>query len=220
MAVKPLFGRGKQPAIDFAAELSRRPSRPVRRQQRRRQQRIAQHDPAVIMDQQNPRGEGVGVRQPLAPADPAAQRLEGFHEFQIGVGGAIERPALAQQPPCRCRPRRKLPAGSRLRLLPGSGRLTARPTRPAADCRNPHSSAPRARRRDPRRCRSTAVRSVRSNRMAADRRCARSRYRRSAAPSSPDGKNCCGRPCCARASRRQRAATSPCAPRRCRCRAP
>ena len=99
MAVKPLFGRGKQRAIDLAAQRSGRPARPVRRQQRRRQQRIAQHDAAVMVDQEDARGEGVGLGQPFAADDPAAQRLEGLHELLIGVGGAIERPAFAEQAP-------------------------------------------------------------------------------------------------------------------------
>ncbi len=99
LAVQPLFGRGQQPAIDLAAELAGGPARPIRGQQSRRQQRIPQHHPPVIMDQQDPRGERVAVRQPLAPADPAAQRLEGLHEFQIGIRRAIERPARAEQAP-------------------------------------------------------------------------------------------------------------------------
>jgi len=97
MLVKPLFRRGKQPAINLAAELSRRPPRPVPRQQRRRQQRVAQHDAAVMMDQQDPRGEGIGLGERLAAPDRSAQRLEGFHEFQVGVGSALQRPALAEQ---------------------------------------------------------------------------------------------------------------------------
>src|SRR5258708_17885779 len=52
-----------------------------------------------MMDQQNPRGESVGVRKRLAAADPAAQRLKGFHELLVGIRGAIERPALAEQTP-------------------------------------------------------------------------------------------------------------------------
>src|ERR1700730_15682460 len=32
VAVEPLFGRRKQPAINFAAEPARRPARPIRRQ--------------------------------------------------------------------------------------------------------------------------------------------------------------------------------------------
>ena len=80
---------GSSAAIDLAAERAGGPARPVRRQQRRRQQRVAQHHPAVMVDQQDPRGEGVDIRQPFAAADPAPQRLEGFHELQIGVGGAI-----------------------------------------------------------------------------------------------------------------------------------
>src|SRR6266581_1498563 len=67
--VKPLFRRRKQPAIDLAAERSRRPARPVPRQQRRRQQRVAQHDAAVMVDQEDPRGEGVGIAESLAAAD-------------------------------------------------------------------------------------------------------------------------------------------------------
>ncbi|OIQ66408.1 hypothetical protein GALL_520220 [mine drainage metagenome] len=51
------------------------------------------------MDQQNPRGERIQLRQPRTPADPAPQRFESFHEFQIGVRGAIERPAFAKQAP-------------------------------------------------------------------------------------------------------------------------
>src|SRR5882724_1447926 len=93
MAVKPLLGRRKQPAIDLAAERARGPARPVRRQQRGRQQRVAQHDAAVMVDHKDSGGEGLGIRQPLAATDPTSQRLEGFHEFLIGICGALERPA-------------------------------------------------------------------------------------------------------------------------------
>src|SRR6266567_9034820 len=99
VAVKPLFGRWKQPAINLAAEPAGRLSRPIGGQQGRRQQRIAQHHPPVIVDQQDPRGEGVGVRERFAAADPASQRLKRFHEFQIGTRGAMQRPALAEQTP-------------------------------------------------------------------------------------------------------------------------
>src|ERR1700737_1873430 len=51
------------------------------------------------MDQQNPRRESVNVREGFATADPAPQRFEGLHEFQIGIGGAMQRPALAEQTP-------------------------------------------------------------------------------------------------------------------------
>src|SRR5579883_3365728 len=72
--VKPLFRRGKQRAIDLCAEFPRGPPRPVLRQQRRRQQRIAQHHAAVIVDQKDPRDEGVDVVELFAPTDPIAQR--------------------------------------------------------------------------------------------------------------------------------------------------
>src|SRR5260370_26425868 len=52
-----------------------------------------------MMNQQDARGEGLAVRERLAAADPAAQRLKGFHELLIGIRGAIERPALAEQTP-------------------------------------------------------------------------------------------------------------------------
>ena len=72
MPVKPLFRRCKQPAIDVAAEGSRRPARPIPWQQGRRQQGIAQHDPAVMVDQENACDEGIGISQPFAAADPSA----------------------------------------------------------------------------------------------------------------------------------------------------
>src|SRR6516162_4318492 len=97
--VKPLFGRRKQCAIDVAAEFSRRPARPILRQQFRRQERIAQHHTAVVMDQKDPRDEGIDIGQWFAAADPVAQWRKHVHEFQIRVGRAIEWPALAQKPP-------------------------------------------------------------------------------------------------------------------------
>src|SRR5258706_3588436 len=60
---------------------------------------MAKPHPPVVVDQQDPRGERVGVRKPLAPADPAPQRLKRFHELQVSVRGAIERPALTEQAP-------------------------------------------------------------------------------------------------------------------------
>src|SRR5471030_1672240 len=84
---------------------------------------------------------------------------------------------------------------SRAKLLPGRARPTARPIRPAAGCQSRHFSAPRGKRRDPRRCRSTEAQTVRSNRTVADRRYVWLRHQRFAALSSPAGRNCCGRPC-------------------------
>src|ERR1700692_501010 len=52
-----------------------------------------------MVDQQDARGEGVGLGELLAAADPTAQRLEGFHEFLISIRGAVERPAFAEQTP-------------------------------------------------------------------------------------------------------------------------
>ena len=97
MPVKPLFGRAKQSPIDLAADLSSRPARPILRQQRRRQQGVAQHHAAIMVDQEDPRGEGIGITELPAAIDPATQRLEGLHEFEIGIGGAIKRPARAEQ---------------------------------------------------------------------------------------------------------------------------
>src|SRR5258707_11174138 len=51
------------------------------------------------MDQQDARGKTVGVRQGFAVVDPAAQWLKRLHELEIGIRGAIERPAFAEQPP-------------------------------------------------------------------------------------------------------------------------
>src|SRR5579871_6789367 len=99
MLIKPLLGWGKQRAIDLAAELSRRSPRPIRRQQFRRQQRIAQHHAAIVMDQKNARDEGIEIAELLAGANPVAQGCKRLHEFQVRIGGAFERPALAQEPP-------------------------------------------------------------------------------------------------------------------------
>src|SRR5258708_17368473 len=52
-----------------------------------------------MVDQQDARGEGVGVRKLRAAADPAAQRLEGFHELLIGIRRTLKRPAFAEQTP-------------------------------------------------------------------------------------------------------------------------
>src|ERR1700761_9124205 len=70
--VKPLFGHRKQAAIDLATELARRPARPPLGQQQCRQQGIAQHYTAIVMDQQNAGGESIGLRKRLATGDPTA----------------------------------------------------------------------------------------------------------------------------------------------------
>src|SRR6476646_8662202 len=97
VAVKPLFRRRKQPAIDLAAEFPGRAARPVAWQQRARQQGIAQHHATVMVDQKDSRRESLRVGERGAASDPAVQRLEGLHEFLVGVGGAVKRPALAEQ---------------------------------------------------------------------------------------------------------------------------
>src|SRR5256885_7434019 len=98
ITVKPLFGRGKNAAIDVAGQFPRGPAWPVPRQQRRRQQGIAQNDAAVLVDQQDARGKGFDVGE-LVARHPASQRLKALHEAAIGLRGALERPAFAEQPP-------------------------------------------------------------------------------------------------------------------------
>src|SRR5436305_6076676 len=56
LLVEPSLGWLEQAPKNLAAELAGRPSRPILRQQRRRRQRIAQHHPAVVMDQQDAGG--------------------------------------------------------------------------------------------------------------------------------------------------------------------
>src|SRR3954467_5995218 len=102
MTVQPLLGTRQQRAIDRSAELTGGAARPIAGEQSGRQQRIAQHHAAVRMDQQDPRGECLAVRQCAVFAHALSQRLKAFHELQIAVGGSLERPALAQQtPPAR-----------------------------------------------------------------------------------------------------------------------
>jgi hypothetical protein len=52
-----------------------------------------------MVDQQDARGEGIGLGHSLAADDPAVQRLEGFHELLIGIRSAMQRPAFAEQAP-------------------------------------------------------------------------------------------------------------------------
>src|SRR3954447_12707978 len=61
IVVEPSLGWLEQPLKNLAAQPAGRPARPIPGQQRGRQQRISQHHPAVVMDQQDARGEGVGV---------------------------------------------------------------------------------------------------------------------------------------------------------------
>src|ERR1700710_3141288 len=50
-----------------------------------------------MVKQQDSRRESIRIGEFFAPADPAAERLEGFDEFEISVRSAIKRPTLSQQ---------------------------------------------------------------------------------------------------------------------------
>ena len=67
VAVKPLFRRRKQPAIDLAAELPGRAARPVAGNSALGSKRIAQHHATVMVDQQDSRGESLGVGESVSP---------------------------------------------------------------------------------------------------------------------------------------------------------
>ena len=92
MGVQEPLGGGDQPAVDSAGQVAGGVTRPVRRQQRRRQAGIAQHDSAEFMDQENARGEGAGAVNGICPLERALERREAIDEGVVGGRKGSELP--------------------------------------------------------------------------------------------------------------------------------
>src|SRR5262249_8203671 len=90
--VEPTLGGRRGGGVERGAKLARRHSRPGRGQQLERQRGIAQDDATVLVDEQDPRNEGVDLRDRHRPIERGFERSEQSEKTRVGGGRPLERP--------------------------------------------------------------------------------------------------------------------------------